>query len=83
MFFYFLKSLINSNIKKTKQNIYYMALLAMYNKASGLNIFIFKWLCTEIAKVIFGRSNKNKKLHVIKIHLSGLVAYKILINHLL
>lgn len=55
----------------------------MYNKASGLNIFIFKWLCTEIAKVIFGRSNKNKKLHVIKIHLSGLVAYKILINHLL
>lgn len=33
----------------------------MYNKASGLNIFIFKWLCTEIAKVIFGRSKKKKK----------------------
>lgn len=55
--FYVLKSLINSNIKKKKKKG--TALLTMYNKASGLNIFIFKWLCTEIAKVIFGRSNKK------------------------
>lgn len=71
--------------KKKEQNIYCPDLLAVYRKASGLNILIFKWLCAHKAKVIFPEAEINIKSnkHEIKIHLGGLVAYKILINHLL